>query len=134
MAGIFRTGMQSGTVIPPVPPRAQFQPVSGHSGHSGRFRSISAEIPVLKLLVWVSETFQEQEIPRIQPPISQPPQQSAPTTQMSNIQAAHSPPSQVAMQDQTGASQIPPNRKQHQNQTVMPSSSPSSSSSSSSAK
>ena len=37
---------------------------------------------------------------------------------MSNIQAAHSPPSQVGMQDQTGASQIPPNRKQHHNQTV----------------
>ncbi|XP_050257167.1 uncharacterized protein LOC126702508 [Quercus robur] len=61
-----------------------------------------------------------QAIPSIQPPVSQPPQQSAQPTQMSNVQAAHSPPSQVGMQDQTGASQIPPNRKQHQNQTVMP--------------
>ncbi|KAK7848781.1 hypothetical protein CFP56_004432 [Quercus suber] len=60
-----------------------------------------------------------QAIPSIQPPVSQPPQQSAQPHQMSNIQAAHSPPSQVGMQDQTGASQIPPSRKQHQNQTVI---------------
>ena len=46
------------------------------------------------------------------------------STANSNVKYSSSSLSQVGMQDQTSASQIPPNRKQHQNQTVMPSSSP----------
>ncbi|XP_021658630.2 pollen-specific leucine-rich repeat extensin-like protein 3 isoform X2 [Hevea brasiliensis] len=57
-----------------------------------------------------------QVIPNIQPPATQPPQQSSQPSQQSNIQAARSLAGQV-LQDQTLASQTqPPMRKQHQNQ------------------
>ncbi|KAE8124925.1 hypothetical protein FH972_019764 [Carpinus fangiana] len=61
-----------------------------------------------------------QAIPTIQPPVSPHPQQATQPIQPSNMQAANSSSSQVGLQDQTGASQNPPTRKQHQNQAVMP--------------
>jgi len=37
-AGIFHTGKQTGTIIPPIPPQVKFRPISRCSGHSGQFR------------------------------------------------------------------------------------------------
>ena len=45
-AGIFRTVMQTGTIIPSIPPWVKFQPISGYSGHSSQFWSISAKIQI----------------------------------------------------------------------------------------
>ncbi|KAG2664542.1 hypothetical protein I3843_16G082800 [Carya illinoinensis] len=61
-----------------------------------------------------------QAIPNIQPTVSQHPQQSAQPILPSNIPSANSSPSQVGLQEQTGASQIPPTMKQHQNQAAIP--------------
>ncbi|KAF5733990.1 hydroxyproline-rich glycoprotein [Tripterygium wilfordii] len=69
-----------------------------------------------------------QAIPNIQPPVSQPTQQSAAPTQQSaqptqqpKIQAARSLPSQLGIQNQTGAPQTQtPMTKQQQNQPAMP--------------
>ena len=36
--GIFRTGMQTGTRIPHVPPQVKFRVVLSHSGYSGQFQ------------------------------------------------------------------------------------------------
>ena len=46
MAGIFRTGMKTGTIIPLIPPRIKFQPISECSSHSSQFRPILAEIHI----------------------------------------------------------------------------------------
>ncbi|KAK0588057.1 hypothetical protein LWI29_033664 [Acer saccharum] len=62
-----------------------------------------------------------QVIPSIQPPATQHPQQPAQPLLQTNIQAAHSLPSQVGLQDQTNASQAQSSiRKQHQSQPTMP--------------
>ncbi|XP_037491862.1 LOW QUALITY PROTEIN: cleavage stimulating factor 64 [Jatropha curcas] len=62
-----------------------------------------------------------QVIPNIQPAAPQQPQQSSQPPQQSNIQATQPLPGQVALQEQTVASQTqPPMRKQHQNQPSMP--------------
>ena len=46
MAEIFRTGKQTGTRIPHVPPRVKFRAVLGHSIHSRQFRLISANMQI----------------------------------------------------------------------------------------
>ena len=46
MAGIFRTGMKTGTIIPLIPPRIKFRPISECSSHSNQFRPILAEIHI----------------------------------------------------------------------------------------
>ncbi|KAK9278324.1 hypothetical protein L1049_027889 [Liquidambar formosana] len=62
-----------------------------------------------------------QVIPNIQPAVSQPSQQTVKPVQQPSIQAAHSSPGQVGLQDQTSASQTQiPVRKHHQNQPTMP--------------
>ncbi|KAL5751332.1 hypothetical protein ACOSP7_025935 [Xanthoceras sorbifolium] len=61
-----------------------------------------------------------QVIPSIQPPATQHAQQPAQPLQQTNVQATHSLPSQVGLQDQTNASQTQSSvRKQHPNQPTM---------------